>query len=118
MRYPCRQLLLHVLHRQIELHGFRRPRAEDQREGSEQSLHVRLVGRILRRHRRRVPGNTVKTVRYRVIHDGGAGRYKAAKGTTRWTATITVAPGTSTIEFQAVGNNNGGCTDRRHTVVR
>jgi hypothetical protein len=63
------------------------------------------------------PGNTVKTVRNRVIHDGGAGRYKAAKGTTRWTATFTVAPGTSTIEFQAVGDN-GGRTDRRHTVVR
>jgi hypothetical protein len=63
------------------------------------------------------PANTVKTVRYRVIHDSGAGRYKAAKGTTRWTATITVAPGTSTIELQAVGDN-GARTDRRRTVVR
>jgi len=62
-------------------------------------------------------GNTVTLVRYRVTHNGRTGRYKAATGTTRWTAEVTVPRGTSTIEFQAVGDN-GRRTDRHRTVVR
>lgn len=62
-------------------------------------------------------GNTIRTVRYRVVHNGRPGHYRTAKGTTRWTATFTVPPGGSTIEFQAIGDN-GRRTDRSRTVVR
>jgi hypothetical protein len=56
-------------------------------------------------------------VRYRLIHDGKMHRYRTAAGTTRWSATITIPRGTSTIEFKAV-SDNGRNTVRRRTITR
>jgi hypothetical protein len=62
-------------------------------------------------------GNHMTAVRYRLIHDGKTHRYRTAAGTTRWSATITIPRGTSTIEFKAV-SDNGRNTVRRRTITR
>jgi hypothetical protein len=58
-------------------------------------------------------GNKVASVRYRVIHNGKAGRLRSAKGTTSWTANVRLPGGVSTIEF--IARSDSGLTK---TVTR
>lgn len=59
-------------------------------------------------------GNRVTAVRYRVIRNKKAGRYKAATGIDNWSASVHVPTGSSSIEVTAVGDNGLTKTVRRN----